>query len=144
MRTLLDENVPAELFASFQTLQAVHVEEIGHKGAKNGEFLSVARSGYELLITFDKGLPYQHSHKDQSLRILVLRLTDNKKKTVLQYAPRIEMRLGTGGRRARRVLAIRASFGPDLILGQRAELQCHSWGRAGDSNDRFLELRDLG
>lgn len=99
MRTLLDENVPAELSASFQALKAVHIEEIGRKGTKNGELLSIARSAYELLITFDQGLPHQHSHKGQKLRILVLRLPDNKKETVLQHAAGIETRaleLGEG------------------------------------------------
>ena len=92
MKALLDENVPAELSALFHTLLAVHVEEIGYKGAKNGELLSVARSDYELLITFDKGLPHQHSHKGQKLRILVLRLPDNKKESVLGHVTGIETR----------------------------------------------------
>ena len=99
MRTLLDENVPAELSGCFQVLRAVHIEEIGHKGAKNGQLLSIARASYELLITFDKGLPHQHSHKGEKLRILILRMPDNKMETVLRHYAGIEARaleLGEG------------------------------------------------
>lgn len=99
MRTLLDENVPAELSPKFKTLQAVHIEEIGRKGAKNGELLSIARQDFEILITFDKGLPHQHDHRGQKLRILVLRLPDNKKETVLTHSDGIEkqaLELGEG------------------------------------------------
>lgn len=90
MRALLDENVPKELAASFNEIEALHIEHMGKKGVKNGELLQVARSSFDVLITFDRGLLHQHSHSGQSLRILVLRLPNNKKETVLRYVLEIE------------------------------------------------------
>jgi len=92
VRTLLDENVPSELAARFQTMVAIHIEDLGRKGVKNGKLLLLARSGFELLITFDKGILHQHSHAGEKLRILVLRLPDNKQETVLRHADGIEAR----------------------------------------------------
>ena len=86
MRALLDENVPEELASAFETLNAQHIESLGLKGITNGELLKLARAEYDGLITFDKGLRYQHFHKADRLRILVLRLPDNRKETVLADA----------------------------------------------------------
>jgi len=99
MRALLDENVPEELGVVFEVLHATHIEALGFKGISNGELLQLARADFQILISFDKGLPHQQSHTGERLSILVLRLPDNKKDTVLRHAKGIEAKalsLGEG------------------------------------------------
>jgi predicted nuclease of predicted toxin-antitoxin system len=90
MRALLDENVPEGICGLFGSLEAVHVEHLGLKGVANGELLDLARADFDLLMTFDKGLPHQHAHDGYRLRILVLRLPDNKQETVERHLTAIE------------------------------------------------------
>ena len=86
MRVLLDENTPAELAPALEGLEAVHVEDLGLKGVLNGELLKVARSGYDVFVTFDKGIFHQHNHRNQTLIVVLAKLPDIRKETVLSHA----------------------------------------------------------
>lgn len=70
MRILLDENFPLPLRKEFLGHDCDHVILLGWAGTKNGELLARAEEeGYQVLITFDEGIPKDH---DISLRRLAV------------------------------------------------------------------------
>jgi Domain of unknown function (DUF5615) len=73
MRILLDENFPLELVKDFVGHECAHVAAIGWKGAKNGELLSRAvAAGFEVLVTFDTGIPKDHDITKRSIAVFVV------------------------------------------------------------------------
>lgn len=83
MRILLDENVPIALIPLLEGHQVDHVDPLGMKSVRNGELLAFARLHYDLFITLDRGILHQHNHRSHALRILVVRVVDSRKETVL-------------------------------------------------------------
>jgi hypothetical protein len=71
-----------------------HVDELGLKSYRNGALLSFARSEFDVLVTLDKGILYQHNHEGQSLRIIVVRVQDSRKTTIIDRAPDLLKCLG--------------------------------------------------
>lgn len=58
MRIVIDEDIPNELTPLFRGpgLVVQHVEDIGHKGKKNGLLLAALSSTYDILVTGDTNL----------------------------------------------------------------------------------------
>ncbi len=83
MRILLDENTPPTL-ASFLGKHTVsHVDHLGLKSLSNGELLTYAREEFDCFVTLDKGIMHQHQHEGHALIIIVIRVPDSRKATVL-------------------------------------------------------------
>lgn len=73
MRVLLDENFPLELVRDFVGHDCAHVVAIGWKGTKNGELLAKAeQAGFDILLTFDSGIPKDHDIGKRSLAVYVV------------------------------------------------------------------------
>ena len=73
MKLLLDECVPRQLKAMFVGHACRTVTEAGFKGRVNGELLSLAeRSGFDVLVTVDKGLEFQQNFEGRRISVLIL------------------------------------------------------------------------
>jgi predicted nuclease of predicted toxin-antitoxin system len=86
VRVLLDENLPLDFGAELPEFDVTHIESLGRKGVKNGELLDIARSGYDVLITLDRGILHQHSHAGHKLAIICIRVPDSKPDTIRSRA----------------------------------------------------------
>jgi hypothetical protein len=86
------------------------VDELGIKSLSNGELLAYARERFDALITLDKGIQNQHNHQDQKLIIVILRVPDSRKTTILQRS------------------AALSSILPTLVPGQILEI----WAQGSD------------
>lgn len=72
MKLLLDECTPKRLTLDFPGHEVHTVEQAGLKGLKNGELIRQASSRFEVLITVDQNLPFQHNITAYSLAVLIL------------------------------------------------------------------------
>ena len=72
MRILLDENFPVPLVKDFAGHDCSHVVLLGWSGTKNGELLKLAEAaGFEVLITFDDGIPKDHNISIRQIAVLI-------------------------------------------------------------------------
>jgi hypothetical protein len=63
------------------------VHDIGWAEKKNGDLLqSLLEEGFEFLLTADKNLQYQQNLDKYPVRLIVLRILDNRFKTLAPYA----------------------------------------------------------
>jgi hypothetical protein len=62
---------------------------MGWQSIQNGQLLALAKDAFDCLITLDKGIAFQHSHQNIELRILIIRIPDNRKETQVLAVPHI-------------------------------------------------------
>lgn len=72
MRVLLDENLPLELAELLIPHTSVTTERQGWKTVKNGQLLRMAEDEFDVLLTMDRGILFQHNHAGRRLRIGIL------------------------------------------------------------------------
>ncbi len=86
-KILLDENLPRPLAKLFtDPLVVVSVHDIGWAEKKNGDLIrSMLEEGFEYLLTADKNLQNQQNLDKYPVRLIVLRIFDNRFKTLLPY-----------------------------------------------------------
>ena len=60
MRILLDENIPRELKGFFPGDVVATVQDMGWGSIKNGMLLQLANDNFDVFITVDKNMGYQH------------------------------------------------------------------------------------
>ena len=94
MKILLDENLPIKLKSSIASKHDVlTVHEMNWSGTKNGKLLELLKSNnFEVFITGDKNLKYQHNLSNYSLTIIILNSTSlhiNKLFILMKKANRI-------------------------------------------------------
>ncbi|HEX9473195.1 MAG TPA: DUF5615 family PIN-like protein [Steroidobacteraceae bacterium] len=76
MRILFDQGVPAPLREHLTKHTVTTTSELGWHQLKNGELLSKAEeAGYEIFVTTDQNLKYQHNLPVRKLAIAVLMTT---------------------------------------------------------------------
>jgi hypothetical protein len=74
MRILLDENFPRDLVSDYVGHQCTHVISLGWAGTLNGELLDKAeQAGFDVLITFDHGIPRDHDIAARKIAIYVVK-----------------------------------------------------------------------
>ena len=73
MKVLLDECITRYLKRDFVGHQVLTAEEAGFRGLKNGRLLQAASGQYEVLMTVDQNLQYQHNLKNFSIAIVLLK-----------------------------------------------------------------------
>lgn len=83
-KILLDENLPRPLARLFDSpLEVISVHDIGWAEKKNGDLIrSMLEDGFEFLLTADKNLQYQQNLEKYPIRLIVLRILDNRFKTI--------------------------------------------------------------
>ncbi|HEY6947116.1 MAG TPA: DUF5615 family PIN-like protein [Candidatus Acidoferrum sp.] len=89
MNLLLDECVPRRLKRNFtvegHSCSTVH--EAGLAGKTNGELLHLAQRKFQVLITLDKGLPYQQNLAKTNIAVLLIRASSNRVGDILPHIP---------------------------------------------------------
>ena len=98
MKILLDESLPRKLRNDFEVIHEVWtVRDQGWLGIKNGQLLKLMISdGFEIFVTVDRNLQYQHKLDSLPLTIFVLCSPDNRRETLKLLVPLIFARLEKG------------------------------------------------
>ena len=88
MKLLLDECTPSRLRLEFPGHEVQTVEQAGLKGLRNGALMRQASGRFEVLITVDQNLPFQHNIHAYSLAILILVGKSNRYSELKLLAPK--------------------------------------------------------
>lgn len=62
---------------------------MGWRGLKNGELLEKVRNEFDVMITLDRGILFQHNHTNYELCIYVLRTPDGKLDSLKRLLPKL-------------------------------------------------------
>ena len=89
MRVLLDECLPKKLKNDFPDYEIVTVPEAGWSGEKNGRLLKLAESQFDIFITADQYLQYQHVLAQRDIAIIVLSANSNRYQDLKILVPKI-------------------------------------------------------
>jgi len=91
-KILLDENLPRPLAKLFTLpLEVISVHDIGWAEKKNGDLIrSMLKEGFEFLLTADRNLQYQQNLDKYPVRLIVLRILDNRFKSLVPYVAVIQ------------------------------------------------------
>ncbi|MCW5623652.1 MAG: DUF5615 family PIN-like protein [Burkholderiales bacterium] len=89
MRILLDESVPYRLGRFLVGHSVSSVQREGWASTKNGKLLALAASGFDVLLTADKGMEYQQNQDALPMSVLVVRAHSNRLEAMAQLVPEI-------------------------------------------------------
>jgi predicted nuclease of predicted toxin-antitoxin system len=89
MRLLLDECMPGRLKRHFGERETLTIDEAGFKGLKNGKLLQNAGEVFDVLITVDKSIEYQHNKSKLPIAILILLARSNRYESLLRLMPKV-------------------------------------------------------
>lgn len=88
MKLLIDENLPKRLKLDFLEHEIYTVSDMGWNSKENGELLKLMiQEGFEVRLTFDKNLQYQHNFSKYPIAVFILNAEDN---TYLTLNPAIK------------------------------------------------------
>src|SRR5690349_9917099 len=87
MRVLFDECVPWPLRRFLVGHFVSTVARMGWSGVKNGELLSLADTQFDVLLTVDRGIPYQQNLRNHHIAVLLLKAHDNRIETLQHLIP---------------------------------------------------------
>lgn len=93
MRVLLDESLPHDLRYSFPDHVAVTVTYMGWARKENGDLLDLAEASFDVLLTVDRGLPFQQNIAKRKIAVIVLVVRDNQLETLERLLPGVEAAL---------------------------------------------------
>jgi len=97
MRLLLDENMPHQLRHNFPGHEVVTVQYLGWSSLRNGELLKqLLAEGFDVLLTFDKGLQYQQNFQKYPIPVFVLRAARNTYPRLAPLIPQVTALLDAG------------------------------------------------
>ena len=88
IRILLDENVNIRVKQLLANFDVKTVYDLGIDQLTNGELLAYARDNSDVFLTHDRGIPFQHNHRNQKLIILVLASSSTSLKDVEPLLPK--------------------------------------------------------
>jgi hypothetical protein len=94
MRILLDECVPRRFRQELPEHEVRTVPEMGWASFKNGVLLSAASGKFDVLLTVDQRLSYQHNVSAFAIAVVVLVTARNKLEFLLPLAPELKKVLG--------------------------------------------------
>ena len=87
MKVLLDECIPRKFKRSLPGHECETVPEAGFAGKTNGELISIAEeSGFEVLVTVDKGLAHEPNMAGRKIAIIIVRAKSNRLADLLPHA----------------------------------------------------------
>lgn len=91
-KILLDENLPHPLAKLFtHPLEVISVHDIGWAEKKNGDLIqSMLEEGFDFLLTVDKNLQNQQNLEKYPIRLIVLRIFDNRFKSLSPHVVTIQ------------------------------------------------------
>ncbi len=96
IRILLDECLPVKLRHRFQdcdeSLFVSTVTQEKWNGIKNGKLLDKAQQSFDILITIDQSMSYQHSIQKFNIALIALKSKSNRYKDLVEFvAPAVEV-----------------------------------------------------
>jgi len=94
VRVLLDESLPrplADLLAGHDTRT---VAQVGWRGLENGALLRQAAASFDVVLTADQSLEFQHNLKILPLAVVVLVAESNRIESLAPLVPKILEALG--------------------------------------------------
>jgi predicted nuclease of predicted toxin-antitoxin system len=89
MRVLLDEQLPLDLAAEFPGHLVDTVVARGWAGIRNGDLLRRMQGQYDVLVTMDRGIEFQHRVTSLSFGIVVVRARSNRMRDLRPLVPAI-------------------------------------------------------
>jgi hypothetical protein len=96
VKIFFDEDAPRPLRRHLTGHDIITVQEMDWSGIKNGDLLTLAEShDFDVLLTFDRNLPYQQDLAARRIDVLVVIVPNKKMETVLPLAPQILATLPT-------------------------------------------------
>ncbi len=96
MKILLDECLPKDLRKHLVGHDCATVPEAGLAGRANGELRTLAeRSGWQVRLTVDRGMPYQQNLAGRAISLAVIRIPSNCLPDLLPHVPKILAALPT-------------------------------------------------
>ena len=96
MKVLLDECLPRDLGKHLAGHDCQTVPQAGLAGKANGELLGLAeRAGWQVLLTMDRGIPYQQNLAGAAISLAIISATSNRLPDLLPHLPAILAALST-------------------------------------------------
>lgn len=91
MKILLDENIPVRIKENFPNdYEVLTARDLNWNGKKNGVLLGLCvNSGFDLLITLDKNLQFQQNLNKFKIKIILLKVKNNRFKTIKDIIPKV-------------------------------------------------------
>jgi hypothetical protein len=86
---LLDENLPRRLLEFLTPHTGSTVQRMGWGGSRNGALLRRASDRFDVLVTLDKGIPYQLNLDGMDIAVLIVRSATNRLSDLIELAPAI-------------------------------------------------------
>ena len=98
MKILLDENIHRKIQHEFgENYNVFSVRQLKWNGKKNGELMTLCvDSGFDILVTLDKNLQFQQNLKKYNLKIILLKVKNNRFITVKNLVPKILLLIDSG------------------------------------------------
>ncbi len=90
MKILLDECLPKDLRKHLLEHDCETVPRAGFSGKANGELLALAeRSGWQVLLTMDQGMPYQQNLAGRTISLVIIHAQSNRLPDLLLHVPAV-------------------------------------------------------
>jgi len=90
VRILLGECLPRDLRKHLPGHVCRTVPQVGMAGKANGALLEFAQnSGWQVLLTMDRGMPYQQNLIGRSISLVIIRSQSNRLADLLPHVPAI-------------------------------------------------------
>lgn len=89
MKILIDECLPRKLKKEFFGYEVFTVPEMGWAGKKNGELLRLMTGEFDVFVTVDQNMQYQHSLGKIEIAFVVLVADSNKIESLAPLMPKV-------------------------------------------------------
>jgi predicted nuclease of predicted toxin-antitoxin system len=93
VRILLDECLPRRLARELAGHDARTVPDAGWAGKRNGELLSLAQGKFDVFLTVDRNLSFQHEVHNYAVAVVVLHAKSNKLSDLRPLVPELLSKL---------------------------------------------------
>ena len=90
MKLLLDESIPRKLQKEFPNHFVSTVAKRGWTGKKNGDLLKLAGKDFDVFITVDQNIHFQHNIKSLKIAVIVLMAKSNRLEDIKPFVPQID------------------------------------------------------
>lgn len=90
MKQPLDESLPEPLKKELPGHDVEAVREAGWSGKSNGELLALASREFDIFITPDRNLRFQHNLRMITLGVIVLECRSNRIEKILPLVPSLK------------------------------------------------------
>ena len=89
MKLLLDECLPRPLGRLFPEHKCRTVQEMGWFGKSNGALLSLAEAQFDVFLTIDQGMEYEHDLTGRNIAVLLLTARSNQIEDLAPLVPAV-------------------------------------------------------